>query len=318
MIIYKSQFKEIYTMTAIEVAERVLTGPLYEANLKYCFLDKNKVPHVSLNKCASPSNWNDFVDIETIVMSKDIDKFPVIGISVQASQLSGVDIDHCFAKPFDDSSINELGASIIKMFKDWAYIEFSFSGTGLRILFREPTIEKDEYESKYYTKNSNIHVEYYQPNGSNRCLTITGISLYPNKIDSGSTHTNIINMFLDTYMKRKNTIENSIDRDAINFVDSRDIKLLENYLKNYMISDLNLSNLWFTRAPGSNSNESERDFWLCKFIYTKITKDKDKIRELFERSPYFKSKDKKHVYKWEYRNHRYFYECIYKSLVSGR
>lgn len=301
-------------MKAVEVAERIIEGPLFDANLKYCLVDKNKVPFRYDGKNAHPNDVNDFCDIKDIVTSDQITKFPGMGISVQASNVWGIDIDHCVETPFNKDTINDFGKGIVNMFKDFAYIEFSFSGTGLRILFRDKII--DNYEDIYYIKNSKLQVEYYQPSKSNRYLTITGMAIYPNKIDSETTHSNIVYMFLNNYMRRPMSVNNKIDiiKDVS---DDRSLEQLLNNIKCCMLADSSLTELWFHHAPGSGSNESECDYYLCNYIYHHITKDKDKIKDLFELSPYFKSKDSKHVYKWNYHDNRYYYNCIYKSIIKN-
>ena len=78
-------------------------------------------------------------------------------------------------------------------------------------------------------------------------------------------------------------------------------KLRYEYLKNPIFQDL-----WFSIAPGSGKDESERDFQIISYIYEHITKNKTEVKEMFESSPYFKSKDAKHINKWNYDNYRYF------------
>ena len=42
----------------------------------------------------------------------------------------------------------------------------------------------------------------------------------------------------------------------------------------------------------------------------------NKAKEVFEMSPFFKSKDRKHVYKWERSDHRYF-NYLYNVISGG-
>ena len=73
----------------------------------------------------------------------------------------------------------------------------------------------------------------------------------------------------------------------------------------YMTNN-SFQDVWFSLAPGSGHDESERDYKLIAEIYDNITKDKDKIKQIFEQSPFFKSKDWKHVNKWTKQDFRYF------------
>ncbi len=309
-------------MKVKEVVERLRNNSLNDANLKYCYVkydNGTKIPMRYDGKFARTNVLSDFVTLDEIANSPVADRFDGLGISVQASNVCGVDIDHCVDVPFDKSTINDFAKSIISMFKDWAYVEFSFSGTGIRILFRAENIE--DYETYYYIKNSTIHTEYYQCGNdgekkSNRFLTVTGVSLYDNPIDGKSTHMNIIIMFLNMYMRRSVPLNKAANATP-DVVDDRSISTLKNILFNWMIVDSTLSDLWFHPAPGSGKDESERDYHLCKWIYTNVTKDKDKIKDLFEMSEFYKSKDRKHMSKWKFNNNRY-YEYIYRCLKEGR
>ena len=73
------------------------------------------------------------------------------------------------------------------------------------------------------------------------------------------------------------------------------------YLKDY-----NFQDLWFTKAPGSGKDESERDYHLVAYLYENITQDKNLLKQIFESSEFFKTKDWKHVNKWKNQNGRYF------------
>ncbi len=311
-------------MKVADVIERLNVSSLKNADLKYCFVkyDKGtKVPMRYDGEFARTNVMSDFVSLDEISTSPIKDQFDGLGISVQASNVCGVDIDHCVDVPFDKSTISDFALAIINMFKDWAYVEFSFSGTGIRILFRAENI--DDYKTYYYIKNSSIHTEYYQCGSdtdcekrSNRFLTVTGVSLYDNPIDSNTTHMNIIIMFLNMYMRRPTPLIKSEEASA-DTIDNRSVSTLKNILFNWMIVDSTLSDLWFHPAPGSGKDESERDYHLCKWIYTNVTKDKSKIKELFEMSDFYKSKDHKHISKWKFNNNRY-YEYIYQCLQEGR
>ena len=302
-------------MNAVDVARNIISGSLLGAGLKYCLVDDNKIPHKMDGTLAKPNCMSDFVDFDTISSCDSLDRYHSLGISVQASNICGVDIDHVVAVPFDFSSVNKLGKDIVGIFKDWAYIEFSFSGTGLRILYRQKLIEN--YRMKYYIKNSKIGVEYYQPatgkDLSNRYLTITGRSVYDNSVDCAVDHSKEILAFADKYMKRKNVLEeNKTER---NTDERRGIEQLVRNAKILRINDGELMDVWYTPAPGSGKDESERDYRLLTILYNKVTKNKQRLKEVFESSPFFKSKDEKHVRKWELNSGRYYnylYEVISK------
>lgn len=294
-------------MSAIDTIERIIDTNLAIADLRFCLVDAEKHPFTLRGNMARVNHNEDFSAIEDFANCKVLGEFAGLGISVQASNICGVDIDACVETPNDPSTISKYALSIIEIFKSWAYIEFSFSGTGIRILFRQKNIE--DYKKKYYVKNSAKHTEYYQPGTkeevSPRYLTVTGRAIYDNPIDSGEDHMKDVLKFLDADMKRKYVAEYEVATKHEEH-DDRTVEQLVNIAKLCMISDGDFCDLWFHKAPGSGSDESERDFFLLKKIYTKVTKDKEKLREVFEQSDFFKSKDRKHVAKWNNSNHRYF------------
>lgn len=280
-------------------------------SLKYCLVTKDKLPFKIDGSLAKPNIVEDFVDLNIIINNLNnikIDNYKGVGISIQASNISAIDVDHCFETPFDIKSGDNRAKELIEMFKDFAYIEFSFSGTGLRILFKTNIIE--DYSTKYYIKNANNSIEYYQPTNSFRYVTVTGKYIYNNEIkESLELNKNII-LFLDKYMKReeKKKIEIYTTKE-----ETRTFEELLKLVKFHYFKDGIFQNLWFDKAPGSGSNESERDFHLVAYLYQHITQDKDLIKQLFESSPFFKSKDWKHKNKWNYQNFRY-YNYLYDNI----
>ena len=64
------------------------------------------------------------------------------------------------------------------------------------------------------------------------------------------------------------------------------------------------------------SKESHNDYHLMALLYENVTQDREKLRQLFEASPYFKSKDYKHMMKWKHQDYRYYNYQFNK--LSGR
>lgn len=295
-------------MNALETLLNIAETNLYLADLKYCVVSKDKMPLKIDGSPCKPNVDTDFVDLEDLV-NISLETYAGIGISIRASQVCAIDVDHCFAIPFSLQSADKRANYFIDKFKDIAYIEFSFSGTGLRILFKTDNIEY--YSDEYYTKNSMHNIEFYQPSGSARYVTITGRTIYNNEVKN--IDINIVKDFLNTYM-RKPTIKINVNFEQIEEKRSLEELLIETkrlYLKNSRFQEL-----WFKKAPGSGKNESELDYQLLVLIYENITQDKEKLRLIFETSEYFKSKDYHHMSKWNYDNHRYFnyqYDNIRRS-----
>ena len=294
-------------MSALNTIEAVMANDfLRKAEfLRYCYINKEKVPFRSNGTdSARPNVATDFVPIGQLDLSK-ASSFAGLGISIQASGICAIDVDHCFMRPFDLSSADGRAQDIINIFGETTYIEFSFSGTGLRILFKAAPIA--EYESKYYIKNSKTHCEYYFPQGASRYVTITGRSIIYTTINY--VPETVLKVFLDTYMLRPRRIDTTSVREPI----EGDI---DNLILHYLRSNKSFQDNWFDKAPGSGSNESERDFFLLKFIFENITNDRDKAKEVFESSPFFQSKDRKHKYKWERSDNRYF-NYLYNVISGG-
>lgn len=287
-------------MKAIEVIEKISNTSLIGFDLKYCLVDTNKHPYKLDNTPARPNKVEDFVDFDKLIESEYLDKFAGIGISIQASEICAIDVDHCFTKPNDVTSGDERAKYFLNLFKDLAYCEFSFSGTGLRIIFKQPLIEN--YSENYYIKNEKYGIEYYQPSKSFRYVTLTGNVIYDNKINKDLDFVSKIKEFLNKFMLRQ------INKIVVKTTskETRTYEELMKLVKKAYLKDITFQNLWFNSAPGSGKDESERDYHLVCYLYENITQDKDLLKQIFETSPFFKTKDKKHIYKWNYNNFRYF------------
>lgn len=297
-------------MTALEIIERLSNKSIMLSNLKYCLVDANKRPFKLDGTPARPNNVDDFVSFEELLQCDKLNDYVGLGVSIQASNICAIDVDHCFSIPNDLNSGDERAKYLLELFKD-AYCEFSFSGTGLRIFFRHGLIEN--YSDKYYIKNEKYKVEYYQPGKSFRYVTITGISIHDNNIESQIDFSEPLQTFLDKYMEREiryhdvKTIE----------TETRSFEELMQLTKKLYRTDMTFQNLWFTNAPGSGKDESERDYHLVAYLFENVTQDHDMIKQIFEQSTFFKTKDYKHVYKWTNQNGRYF-EYLYNTIRRTR
>lgn len=284
-------------MTAIDVLANIYSTSMLNANCQYCLVKANKLPYKIDGTLARPNQPSDFVSLATLVECENLEEYAGLGVSIQASKLCAIDVDHCFERPLDISSIDKRGKDILEMFEGKAYCEFSFSGTGLRIFFKAPIVEN--YSETYYIKNSKNEIEYYQYTGNARYVTITGNTISDNFSNISDT---FLLQFLDKYMKKE------IRKSNVKVVDNdnRDIEELLVITKRLYLKNIHFQDLWFGKAPGSHSNESELDYELLVYLYENITQDVDKIRQLFEMSYYFSTKDFYHKTKWSRDNYRYF------------
>lgn len=298
-------------MNALEVIENIVQNEnLINGNFKYCFVTSNKVPMRYDGKNAKPNNIEDFVDLEYLLQNPKIENYAGLGISIQASKISAIDVDGCFSQPFDISSQDDRAKEIIEIFKDIAYIEFSFSGKGLRIFFKSNII--DNYSSIYYIKNSKLNIEYYQSNDKSfRYVTITGKPIYNNPIQNCPQDKLL--KFLNKFMLRPKQIKSEADFGALN-QETRSFEELWNIFKYHYFKNMRLQDAALNKFDRLNfGSESDQDWYIISYIYTNITKDKIMIKKIFENTYFFKNKDKKHLYKWEYNDNRY-YNYIYSHL----
>lgn len=302
-------------MSAIDILSRILKDDnLKYYPFRYCLVDSNKIPYNLVDERAKPNDPRDFSDIGDVLMKENLYDYIGLGISVKESNICAIDVDKCFKIPNDVKSADERAIEIINLFKDYAYIEFSFSGTGLRIIF-SMDLNIENYLSKYYVKNEKTQIEFYQPTGSARYVTITGNCLFSNPIKQENNNKALqetILTFLNKYMCRQQ-ITRSEPKTSEN--EDLDLNTLKQKVKYYYLKNSSFQNKWFSTPSGSNGNESETDFAILTFLYNFVTRDKEKIKLLFESSPYFKKKDNKHIYKWEAMNNRY-YNYLY-SRING-
>ena len=294
-------------MDIFETINNVLDSNLIHSNLKFCLVDNRKRPFKCDATPARPNIEQDFVDFEMLLQCTSLDSYAGIGISVQASQVCAIDVDHCFSIPFDISSADERAKDVIERFKKFAYCEFSFSGTGLRVLFRTTLI--DNYSDKYYIKNESKAIEYYQYGKSYRYVTVTGMKIVDNAITFNQSINQSLIKFLDDYMTKPVKTSQKIKE----VIETRSFDELMNVVKFHYFKNMTFQNLWFNPAPGSGKDESERDYHLVAYLFENVTQDSDLLKQLFEQSPFFKSKDFKHMQKWTNQNGRYF-NYLYNNI----
>lgn len=291
-------------MSALDALARIASrGTLLSCDFRWCLVSDTKIPYKPDGSKARPNAPEDFCSLEELSLCDSLEDYAGVGISVNASGVCAIDIDKCFSEPFEEGSGDKRAKAAIEAFKDLAYVEFSFSGRGLRILFFADPIP--DYSSKYYVKCDKTKTEFYQPSGSARYVTVTGMAICDNPVAKMSD-TSALTAFLDEYMLRPKALSRDMPTRETEEGEALPLEELLKKAKSLYLRDLEFQDAWFAQAPGSGSNESQMDFHLCSLIWRKITGDKDSVREVFEASPYYKSKDWKHVRKWEYNGNRYF------------
>ena len=199
---------------------------------------------------------------------------------------SAIDIDHCV----NDGVINDLARDVIDYCA--SYTEYSPSGNGIRIIFKTDT-ELDK--AIHYINNSKLGLEIYISDQTNKYVTITGDVLYPANIVYVD-----LTYILEKYMK-KDRAEPTVT--ALTF----DITKYAN--------DSKLQELWNGTAPGAHANESELDLALCSKLAYYSKGDYLAIDKAFRNSPYYQSKDKEHLHKWEVRDD--YREATILKAIAG-
>lgn len=235
--------------------------------------EKGKVPYDVVKGTLAKSN-----DRSTFyqfgVVSKYLQYYDGLGIGI-FNGFSAIDIDSCIV----DGVISDMAQEIIDFCQ--SYTEISPSGTGIRIIFKNKKIDFDK--STYYINNRKLKLEIYIEGVTNKFVTITG-----NTILHCDVNTVDIEYILNKYMK-KNTIVVNRNPTGVATTD----------IDKFILKDKKLNELWNNNAPGSAANESELDLALCCKLAFYLQRDPVAIRAAFECSPYYNSKDAKHLKKWE-------------------
>lgn len=293
-------------MTALDTIIKISNTKLINYDFRFCLVTHDKKPIKLDGKLARPNREEDFVTLDDLLQCDKLTDYAGVGISVQASKVFAIDVDKCFSKKHDMATIDERGAKILDMFRNKTYCEYSFSGTGLRILFTGQCIE--HYSDKYYVKNEREKLEFYQPSQSYRYVTLTGDVISDMPVEE--LDNSFILNFLNQYLLRP--VVNKISTCA-ETSDSVSFEEMMIKVKKLYYTDMLFQNLWFAQAPGSGKNESELDYQLLAYLFENVTTQSDMLQRLFEASSYFKSKDEYHMRKWTYQNNRYF-KYIYSQL----
>ena len=232
--------------------------------------NKGKIPfNLSTGECARSNDETTFSSYP--VLLNNISKY--LKFDENGKQLGGVglgvfrgysaiDIDHCVD---ENGVLSNLAQDIINYCN--SYTEYSPSKTGIRIIFKtQVRIDKDVH----YIHNKDIGLEIYISDNTNKFVSITG-----NKLSGDTINEVDITYILNKYMKKGQfNIEKILKKDE------------------------KLAALWNKQAPGSGKDESESDMALCCKLAYYLKNDEDLIRQYFEMSPYYKSKDEEHKKKW--------------------
>lgn len=228
--------------------------------------------------------------------------------------LCGIDIDHAVQA---DGTLSPTAQDIIDYF-DGAYMEYSYSGKGVHILFF--TTQQRKYQ-KYYTKMgvkqltqkgiTDIEgLEFYQGRVDNRYLTLTG-NIIPQRTKNNYTVSpQKITAFLDKYFiipvqpKPQSTTTSSNTKEDLAWA----------RFGLYTLKDEKFKEAFDKPATGYGGTESEDDLALaCRAAFW-TNNNPEAIRIVFEASPHYKTKDSDHLKKW---SKKYSDDTIAKALSDS-
>ena len=269
---------------------------------------RNKVPTVKID------NLNNFVSYEEA--KEQIQKDPTLGLGIGMwGYLCGIDIDHCI----EDNHILPEAQAIINMFPE-AYIEKSFSGTGLHFLF----LSQHQYPNRkdsYYIKLGKKHMkeqglpfhglEFYQGLQDHRYLTLTEDVIQSPHERCDVSGEKILS-FLDTYFKRPTTLPSAPSIPLVH--DDEEDLAWWNWTKARRPE--RLFQLASQMPTGPGGTESEDDLALCQELAFWCNKNPKLINKAFNASFYYMNKDSDHKDKWDGVTHKtYTPDTIRKAIM---
>ena len=203
-----------------------------------------------------------------------------------------IDLDHCLneeGKIIQDD-FSKIVIDIVKKLN--TYTEKSPSGTGLHLYFKIKGMKMspEEYSKIYYTnkrmnKETNQGLEIYLSGMTKKFLTITGDKLGDYNFREITFEE--LQPILDKYMKRYTSKKEQNSSLVTNQSD---------FLKIGLEKDDTLIELY--NNTSHTGNESEEDMKLLSKLAYYCNKDSQSMRQAFESSPYFMTKDEPHLEKW--------------------
>ena len=203
-----------------------------------------------------------------------------------------IDLDHCLN---EEGKIiqDDFAKIVVDILKELdTYTEKSPSGTGLHLYFKikDLKMSPEEYSKKYMinkriNKETNQGIEVYLSGMTKKFLTITGDRIGDK--DFREITFKELEPILEKYMKRYNAQQNTTSSLVTNQKD---------FLKIGLEKDSLLIDLY--NDTSHSGNESEEDMRLLSKLAYYCNRDSRAIREAFESSPYFQTKDEEHLQKW--------------------
>lgn len=262
-------------------------------------LNKNKVPYKINGELARPDVIGDFTSYKTAkqFVSKGYDGIS-LGLFTAKSGLNlcAIDIDHCIDS---NEKINPNAMEMVN--KIASYAEYSPSRTGIHIVFYSKTTwDKDSY---YTNKrqivdsdgvviecgNTPVGLEIYNSGMTHKVIRMSESPLP----DTSYLNTDIkevdIQWLLDEYMKKQ--------ASTPVYTDER-IPQFKGGIDEFIRRDKRLAELYNNTEHDETIGDSQYDMSLCCKLAFWTGKNESEIDRLFRLSPWFESKNDRHVRKW--------------------
>ncbi|MDE6005612.1 MAG: hypothetical protein K2G88_09530 [Oscillospiraceae bacterium] len=171
-------------------------------NWRWTVTKKGKRTKAPLQKVNFPARWLTFGQAESYAKSGNLNGGIGLMFAIDATgyAICGIDIDA------HQVETNPLTKEILDMFYG-TYIEKSPSGKGYHVLFlakRDEIPDKEEYEKKYFYKNTSLDVECYIAGITNRYFTFTGEQQTDD--DFLADKTEVLLAYLEKYMKKSECV----------------------------------------------------------------------------------------------------------------
>lgn len=206
-------------------------------------------------------------------------KYDGIGVGVFGT-LAAIDIDHCIS---DTGELSEMVADIMQTMS--AYVEYSPSGRGLRILFTVPVgFEYDR--TRYYINHRKAGLEVYIAGVTHKFVTVTGNALTPGTdLEERGEQVAVV---LEKYMvrPRADTPTEQGDEDGASGLD--DLALIERAKHGHRGAEF--AALWKGDTSAYDGDESRADMALCDALAFWTGKDPARMDRLFRHSGLMRAK----------------------------
>lgn len=247
---------------------------LWKLEGRGCRGKPTKIPYKLDGSRADFTKLSDFTDFEGAVSAYDSGGYAGIGIGC-FGPIKLIDIDRCVV----DGKLDERGEYIVSKLD--TYTELSPSGTGIHCYCLAAELKYNPED--YYINNSKTHVEMYNPDVTNKYLTMTGICIHGDNLEERSAE---LLEIMDKYLKRENTIPSKPKVKAPGSFLS-DETVLSKILKSKQADVFN--SLWNGVIPEGKSH-SDADMSIALIFAFWCGGDIEQMDRLFRRSGLMRDK----------------------------